>query len=87
MKKDLPFLIACVFALVFAGCKEKDRKNGADTDDVKTITLSSIEESFQDTSYFKNPQVVVLETRDESLLSEMTRIFMDDGKLFIFDDK
>lgn len=87
MKKERTILIACAFSIFLVGCKEKDRQAGTDTHEAKTITLSSIEKFTMDTTYFKEPQLVILETKEESLLSEIKRIFMDDGQLIVFDDQ
>lgn len=85
MKKELLTTIVCAFTLLFFSCKPNTQKADINSKDAKIITLSSIEESFQDTAYFKEPQVVVLETLDNSLLTEIEKISMDDNILFIFD--
>ncbi|MDR2147085.1 MAG: 6-bladed beta-propeller, partial [Tannerella sp.] len=72
---------------MFFNCKDSHRNTGTESDAVKTITLTSLEESFQDTAYFKKPQIIVLETTDESLLSDrIARIVTDDSLLFVYDD-
>lgn len=85
MKNNIIITFLSVSFILFFSCKENVQKSAIGFDGVKNITLSSIEESFQDTSYFKNPQIVVLETLEESLLSEISRVFMDDSILFIYD--
>lgn len=79
--------ITCTFSILFSSCKENVQKVDVDSNSTKTITLSSIEKSFQDTSYLNDPQIVVLETLDKSLLSEINRISMDDNTLFVLDGK
>lgn len=85
MKKEIIITTVCSFSILFFSCKENIQKANIDSNGVKTITISSIEESFQDTSYFKDPQIIILETLEESLFSEITRMFMDDSTLFIYD--
>ncbi|WP_106832092.1 6-bladed beta-propeller [Parabacteroides pacaensis] len=84
MKKELIITAMCAFSILFFSCKENAQKTEIDSKDVKTIAVSSIKESFQDTAYFKDPQIVVLETIDESLIANINRIFMDDNILFIY---
>nr|WP_158712927.1 6-bladed beta-propeller [Parabacteroides pacaensis] len=85
MKKKLIITATCVLALLFSSFKGNAQKAGINSKGVKTITLSSIKESFQDTVYFKEPQAIVLETTEESLMTSIRRIFMDDNRLFIYD--
>ena len=85
-KNQIITLLFFSFALFFS-CKNRDQSRLNESGAEKIITLTSIEASFQDTAYFKTPQVVVLETTDESLLSEISRIITDDNLLFIFDNQ
>ena len=84
MKKELITLMLGLSSSLFFSCKEKIEKN-KDSLSASTITLSSMEESIQDTVYFKKPQIVVLETTEESLISKITKIAMDDNILFVYD--
>ena len=86
MKKELIIALICAVFILFFSCKEKVQKTDIDSPVIKTIALSSIEESFTDTLYFKNPRIVALETTDESLISDITRMAIDDSTLFIYDD-
>ncbi|WP_106832089.1 6-bladed beta-propeller [Parabacteroides pacaensis] len=85
MKKELIITTLCVFLILFSNFKGNAQNSGIDSKGVKTITLSSIKESFQDTVYFKEPQAIVLETTEESLMTSIRRIFTDDNRLFIYD--
>ncbi|WP_106832093.1 6-bladed beta-propeller [Parabacteroides pacaensis] len=85
MKKELIISIVYAFSILLFSCKENAQKADIDSKDVKTLTLSSMEEAFNDTAYFKGPQLVALETTDESLIANIDRVFMDDNKLFIYD--
>lgn len=85
MKKEFAITVLCVFSVLFAGCKKNVQKVTAESESVQTIVLSSFENSFYDTAYFKKPHMVVLETTEESFLSNITRMAMDDNFLFIYD--
>ncbi|MDH6314128.1 hypothetical protein M2137_002922 [Parabacteroides sp. PFB2-10] len=85
MKKRSIFTIVCAFSMLLFSCKENTKKTNVGSEGTKTISLSSIEDSLQDTIYFKPPQIVVLETNEESLLAEITRVYMDDDVLFVYD--
>lgn len=87
MNNKIIITFVCASSILLLSFKENVQKISIDSNGVKNMTLSSIEESFQDTSYFKNPQTVILETLDKSLLTGIKRIFMDDNKLFIYDNK
>ncbi|KAA6313625.1 hypothetical protein EZS27_035629 [termite gut metagenome] len=55
-------------------------------DNSTVLTLASdIKRDLVDTVYFKSSQFIFLETNDNSLLREITRICNHAGKLFIFD--
>ena len=80
--------LLCFFIVFFLSCKKNVPNTDVESETSKIITLSSIEESFQDTTYFKKPKITVLETTDESLLTErIDRIITDDSLLFIFDGR
>lgn len=85
MKKGLIITTLCTFSILLVGCKKNVQKDDTDSKEVKTITLSSIEKSIWDTTYFKKPQIVVLETKEESLISKITKMAVDDNILFIYD--
>ena len=84
-KKRLLFL--CFSLFFFFSCNKADRKAYIDLDGYTTIVASSIQETLLDTFSFKKPNIVILETIDESILGEIKRISFDDNKLFIFDSK
>ena len=87
MKKVLIIFPLWFILFLFFNCKNNAKHTDILSDTTITITLTSIDESFQDTSYFKRPEIIVLETTDESLLSDrISRIITDDSMLFIFDD-
>ena len=86
MKKDRIIALLCFLFLMFFSCKDKKHQTVIKSDTAKIITLSSFEQSFQDTTFFKSPKIIVLETTDESLLAEISRIISCDSLLFIFDD-
>ena len=85
MKKELIITVMCMFPVLFFSCKGNTQKSDTNPQDIKTITLSSMKETFQDTSYFKDPHIVALETTDKSLIANINRVYMDDNKLFIYD--
>ena len=78
-------IILYLSSVVFFGCGKKNQKASVNMDGVTTISVSSVEETLQDTSCFKKPQIIVLETIEESLLSRIDRISFDENRLFIFD--
>lgn len=84
IKKGLTITIVCTVSFLLFNCKGNVQKVEGDSNGAKTITLSSIEESFPDTSYFRPSKAVVLEMTEESLISEISRIAMDDNMLFIY---
>ena len=85
MRKKIIISVLCFFSIVFFGCKKSTQRADVDLDRTVTISATSIEEVFADTSYFGKPQIIVLETLEESLLSEMSRIAIANNNLFIFD--
>lgn len=90
-KKYIVIIIVALLALLIAlfnnviGFEWGMPKVNAEISNVPTITLSSADEILPDTSCFKKPQIVVLETVDESLLSEISRISSDGDQLFVLD--
>lgn len=86
MKKEYIISIMCFSIIIFLGCNKKKTKNTyIDSENVVSISISNFEKVFYDTAYFKKPQIIVLETNEESFLSEIKRISYDDNILFIFD--
>ena len=86
MKRKRIISLLCFTSVLFTGCKNNVQNTGMESDAAISISLSSYEESFPDTAYFKKPQFLVLETTDESLMSErIERIIADDNLLFVFD--
>lgn len=85
MKKEFIIFFMYPLFFFFFCCKGNMQKNDVDSNDVKSIAVSSIEKLLLDTTCFKKPQIVVLETTKESLLSEIKKIAMDDSILFVCD--
>lgn len=86
MKKKLIISILYIFSfIILFGCKKAIIKEPVNMDGVVTISASSFEETLQDTIYFKKPQIIVLETTEESLLSKINRVSYDENLLFVFD--
>ena len=87
MKKEIILTFLYTLPLFSFNCEEYTQEGNINVNNSKTISISSIEEAIQDSIYFKEAKIINLETIDESLLSEIRRIFMDDNKLFIYDGK
>jgi hypothetical protein len=87
MGKKWEIFVLCFCLFVFSNCKKNIQKVYTDLDNETTIIALPIQTSFVDSTYFRNPQIVVLETIDESLLSGIRRIAFDDNRLFIFDSR
>lgn len=87
MKKELIVTIVCTIGLLLLNCKGNVQKTDTNSVDVKTIDLTALEESLPDSLYFKQLKTVALETTEESLLTQIKRIAIDDNLLFIYDEQ
>jgi hypothetical protein len=77
---------AAVFILFIARCGDKPQER-TPAEGVPVITVSSIEETVQDTSFLRLTDIVYLETTDSSLIADIKKIAADDDYLFVFDRK
>lgn len=51
----------------------------------RPIEFSDAEKSFADTTYFDNMKVIKLEANKKSVISNMSKVFEIEGKLYVFD--
>jgi hypothetical protein len=84
MKIKLAFLCSIFIIVIFLSCSKREVKQSIQ--EIKIDYTNEKGASFLLTEdYFNNRKIVRLETTDESLISQINRLIVFDGKYYIFD--